>query len=230
MKTITLHVHPLALAAIVALGIPAVAVTAGTILAPPVTVTGAGSGALFSATNNGIGAAIISTSLKGKAIVARGQSTGVYAVTTNPSLTTHTDASGVGGYDSSTDQGTRNNGVYGQSKYGSGVKGSSADGFGTVETSNFGVGVSGSSTYTNGVVGQTSQPYGSPTYSASGVMGVDATGALNFYNSGVSGTSSWDRGARHINPGQRRRWSDKQLISKQYELTRRVRSHRRIDE
>jgi hypothetical protein len=188
VKTISIHVHPLVLAAVAALGIPAVAIAAGTILAPPVTVTGTSSSALFSSTNNGTGTAISTMSVQGKAITAIGHGTAVYAKTTNPSLTTHNDASGVGGYDASSDQGTMNNGVYGQSRYGAGVRGFSTVGFGIVGGSKFGVGVSGNSTFANGIVGQTSQPYHTLSLSGSGVMGVDAT-TDNPFNNGVLGTS-----------------------------------------
>lgn len=169
MKTISIRIHPLALAFIVSLCIPAVAIAAGTILTPPVTVTGTSSGSLFTSTNGGSGAAMTARSNNGRAVKAYGLSTGVYAATTNPSGTTHAHASGVAGYDASADTGTLNYGVYGQSKFGTGVAGRSAD--------------------SNGVVGTTSLN-GTPPAGANAVLGVDTNNVTQNgqdFNTGVSG-------------------------------------------
>jgi hypothetical protein len=151
MKTLTVHIHPLALAAIVALAVPTIAIAAGTILAPPVTVTGSGALTLLTATNGGSGTAISATSLKGNAIHASAKGNALNAVTTNQSASTHTQSAAVAGYDGATDTGSLNSGVYGQSKYGIGLSGASTNSIGVQARSTNGVGVSASSTNNTGL-------------------------------------------------------------------------------
>lgn len=127
MRPITLQIHPLTLALIIALAIPTVAIAAGTILSPPVTITGSSTGALLTSTNNGKGTAIIGKAAQGRGILGQ---------TAFNSTSNANRESGVVGEDRSTN-GTFNAGIRG--------------------TSNVGTGVAGISVSGNGILGQTSQ-------------------------------------------------------------------------
>jgi hypothetical protein len=176
MKTLTLSVHPLTLAAVIALAVPTVAIAAGTMLKPPVTVTGTSVGALLTSTNSGTGGAIKATSAKGKAITASGLSSGVYAATTNPSISNHTHGFGISGYDASTDGGTLNAGVFGNSVFGTGVSGTSAAGIAVAAYADNGDAVDATSTGGNGVLVHASKFGVYSTAGDTGVTGVGPTG------------------------------------------------------
>jgi len=116
MKSVTIRVHPLVLVAIAVIGLPSIAIAAGTILNPPVTVTGTMAGALLTATNHGSG---------GNAVALLGKSPsgkGVVGETSFDSTSTKDRESGVVGIDSST-SGSFNAGVRGNSGVGTGVQG-----------------------------------------------------------------------------------------------------------
>lgn len=160
MKSITISLHPLAIAAIVAVGLPSIAVAAGTILSPPVTITDNSSGSSLSSTNSGAGAAIQGLSLAGKGVIGQ---------TKFNSTNRNNREAGVVGQDLSK-TGTFNSGVRGSSNVGSGVSGTSSVG--------------------NGIVGDTSFESTSEDNKTAGVFGKDLSVGAGTFNAGVLGTST----------------------------------------
>ncbi len=71
MRSINVKVHPLVLAAALAVAVPAIAIAAGTVLTPPVTSTGASSTPILTATNNGAGPGLQGVSAKGTGVIGQ---------------------------------------------------------------------------------------------------------------------------------------------------------------
>ena len=80
------------------------------------------------------------------------------------------------------------------SSSGPGVGGTSKSGFGLSGISTSNHGVNGTSSSSFGVVGITTQPATSPSNARAGVLGEDSSTNKNYYNSGVSGTSTYGAG------------------------------------
>jgi hypothetical protein len=171
VKALTLRIHPVTIGLILLIGLPSIAIAAGTILNPPVTVTGSSTNALLTATNHGSG---------GSPVAILGRSTngrGVVGETSFNSTSQSNRESGVVGNDTSTN-GTFNAGVRGISNVGSGVVGSSTSG--------------------TAIVGQTSAFRSDGTANQSGVLGQDLSGPHPTLNSGVLGTSTDGFGVQGI--------------------------------
>lgn len=157
----------LLMGALFSLSIPIVALAAQT-LSPPVTATGTLSTSIFSVTNNGSGSAVQAQSY-GSTIQATSQSAnGIIGETKLKGIAIN-NAAGVLGLDNS--GGSYNQGVKGTSKFGLGVYGYSAGGYGLVGDGFEGVNAQG---YVG--VYSTGSGYGSTgTFSSGYSVGVDAS-------------------------------------------------------
>lgn len=197
MKPLTLKIHPITLGLILLIGLPAVAIAAGTILNPPVTVSGSMTGALLTATNQGSGGNAIA--LLGKSPSGRG----VVGETSFNSTSTRNRESGVVGIDSSA-SGSFNAGVRGNSTVGTGVQGVSmlangVDGQTSSATGGFAIlGEDLNTTFAGnvGVAGMSSLGTGAEGISTGAGTGVfaksaDGTGLVAFsHDTGASITGS----------------------------------------
>lgn len=181
MKPISIQLHPLVLAAILAVALPSIAIAAGTILSQPVTTTGSNTGAVLTATNTGSGPAV-------RAVGQNGQ--GVVGITSHNSTAASNGTAGVIGTDNSS-SGAFNNGVNGFSSRGIGVAGGSNTGIGVRGISTNNVGVRGISTNGLGVYGLT----GNQSKITAGLAAVFGD---SFSSDGVIGTSSNGSGVEGV--------------------------------